>query len=151
LAISNGYSTLAEAKARLGITDTVDDAVLEAVVEAVSRWIDNFCNRRFYRNSSDETRYYTARYSDLLELDDDLSSLTTLKTDDDGDRTYDETWASTDYDLLPANASLDSKPYTRIEITPQGSKSFPVNMPKGVEIVGKFGYGATAPDAGGTS
>lgn len=145
MAIVNGYANLANLKARLGITDAAEDSVLENIIEAISRSIDNYCGRRFYRNSADETRYYTAESPNILFVD-DLGTITTLKTDSDGDRTYEDTWAVTDYDLDPFNASLDGRPYTAIRITPNGTKSFPATR-KGVEIVGKFGYAATTPDA----
>jgi hypothetical protein len=147
--ITNGYCTLAEARAQIGITvtaDTTDDTVIEARVEAISRTIDALTGRRFYRNGTDEVRYYTSDSPYVLECPDDIGSITTLKTDDDGDRTYEHTWAATDFDLMPYNASLDSKPYTWIETTPDGDYVFP-STPKGVQITGKFGYAASTPPA----
>ncbi len=148
MTISNGYTTLANLKARLKIstTDTADDAVLEAVIEAASRAIDAHCGRHFYTTTTDETRYYTAEFADLLFLPDDVVSVTTLATDADGDRTYETTWAATDYDLEPDNAALGGEPYTRIAVTPAGRYAFPVGVRRGVKIAGKFGY-ASAPKA----
>ena len=40
MAITNGYATLAELKAYLGIADTVDDTMLENIIESASRSID---------------------------------------------------------------------------------------------------------------
>ncbi len=138
MAITNGYATLAEIKARLGITDTTDDTILESVVEAISRMIDDYCARHFYQSST--TRYFTAEWGDLLRVP-DLVSVSSLKTDDDGDRVYETVWATSDYDLVPYNASELSKPYTRIEVTPNGNYSFPTT-PKGVEIIGTWGWPA---------
>jgi len=139
MAITNGYATLAEVKARLGITDSTDDSILEQVVEAASRAIDNYCGRHFYQKTS-TTLYLTGEFGDLL-LVPDLVSVTTLKTDDDGDRTYEATWTTSDYDLSPYNASEFSKPYTRIETTPNGNYSFPTTA-KGIEIAGTWGWPA---------
>jgi len=147
MTIANGYTDLATFKARFypaGITDTTDDTVIENVIEAVSRQIDNYTGRRFYVTASDETRYFSAEHSEYLDAG-DVVSITTLATDEDNDRVYEHTWATTDYDLLPFNASLDSKPYTRLELTPLGNYSFP-SGPKAVKIVGKWGYPAV-PDA----
>lgn len=144
--MSTEYATLDEVRNELGITgstDTTDDAGISRAIEAASRWIDEYCGRRFYTTSADETRYYAAEWPDLL-VPDEIVSITTLGTDSDGDRTYEDTWASTDYDLLPANAALDGKPYTSIGATPAGRYVFPVGVPKGVKIVGKFGW-STAP------
>lgn len=134
------YGTAAELQARLWGEDVTpagaDEMALEQILEGASRWIDKFCGRRFYAES--ETRYYTPQFSNLLEVD-DLLSVTTLQTDEDGDRTYEITWASTDYDLFPYNAILDGQPYTMIRVTPEGDYSFP-RVAKGVKIVGSFGY-----------
>lgn len=136
MATTNCYLTLAELKADLGITDTTDDTLLKAVMEAASRAVDEHCHRRFFVES--RTRYYTPRYPDLLDVD-DLLSITTLKHDSDGDRTYETTWVATDYDLTPFNASFEKKPYVAIETTPAGQQSFPT-VSRGVEIAGSWGY-----------
>lgn len=126
------------------MSDTTDDAVLEAVVESVSRAIDDFCGRRFY--AATQTRYYTAKSGRLL-LVDDLLSVSTLKTDADGDGAYETTWATTDYHLAPYNAQLESvpKPYWCIEVSQNGDYWFPCG-PRRIEIVGSWGFSATTPD-----
>jgi len=134
------YGTAAELQSRLWGEDVTpagaDEMALEQILDGASRWIDKFCGRRFY--AEDETRYYTPQYSNLLEVD-DLLSVTSLQTDEDGDRTYDITWASTDYDLYPYNAILDGQPYTLIRVAPEGDHGFP-RVAKGVKIIGSFGY-----------
>lgn len=144
MSITNGYATLAEAKGRLGIptADTADDTVIEAVVEAASRAIDSETGRQFYATTA--TRYFTAEDVELLFVDDLLSvtSLETLSANSAGTRTYGYTWATTDYDLEPANSS----PYTRILTNPEGRYTFPTDS-RGVKIVGSWGYSSTAPDA----
>ena len=147
MAITNGYASLEEIKRWVDTTsvDAPDDAVLENIITSVSRYIDRGTWRRFY--ASTETRYYTAVRGDMLVVDDllDITGVTGwIKTDSDGDRTYEDTWATTDYDLLPLNASLDSEPYTLIEITPNGDYRFPI-INKGVEIKASFGFSATTP------
>jgi hypothetical protein len=144
--IVNGYTTLALLKARLDIAtaDTGDDSILEAIVTAVSRQIDDYCRRRFYAVS--ETRYFMARRHDRI-LVDDLLSVSALLTDEDGDRTYETTWAVTDYDLAPDNAQLESqpRPYWEIRATPDGDYCFPVGIPRGIKITGSWGFSATTP------
>lgn len=138
------YASVPELNARLGAPDDTDDEKMELILHAISRSLDSICHTRFYTTASDETRYYTSRFDDVLFVADDVLSITTLKTDNDGDRTYGYTWATTDYDLMPSNASLDDEPYTHIEVTPNGDYSFP-SVRKGVQIVGKFGYSESAP------
>jgi hypothetical protein len=147
MATTNAYATLAELKLELKITDSTDDDKLELALDAASRWIDTACGWRFYTTSSDETRYYTATMSGRLDVLEGIVSLTTLACDQDGDRTYEETWTvTTDYDLTPHNANTDGQPYTAIETSPLSRYGFS-KWRKGVKLVGKFGYAATAPRA----
>lgn len=146
MAITNGYVTLEEVKKFIELGDFEDDAEVEVNIETISRAIDSITWRRFYATT--ETRYYTPARHDTLSVDDllDITGVSgTLKTDDDGDRTYENTWAATDYDLMPFNAALEGEPYTSIEITPNGDYRFPKGLSKSVELKGSFGYAATTP------
>lgn len=139
------YQTLAEMRTRLGIktvTDTADDTRITSMITAVSAALRELTGQTFHTTAADETRYYTPEFSDVLEVG-PLVSVTTLATDEDGDRTYERTWAATDYDLEPANAALDSKPYREIWIAPNGNYAFPVGIRRGVKVIGKFGWGTT--------
>lgn len=143
MAITNGYTSKAIYKQRFydeGQGDTQDDAAIEAVIEAVSREIDGICWQRFYTSASNETRYFTAEHKDYLRPPINIISINTLKTDEDGDRTYENTWTTDDYDLMPYNATLDGESYKWIETTPYGDYLFPDSVKKGVEISGKFGW-----------
>ena len=132
------YTTRDDVKDRLDIGDTVDDAALDLIIEAVSREIEHWTGRRFQPVT--QTRYYTAHCGWRLAVD-DLLSVTTLKTDEDGDRTYERTWAGTDYELWPWNAPNDfpARPYTSIQTTPNGNYSFPTGG-RAVEIAARWGY-----------
>jgi len=138
----NAYCTLAEVRQRLSLTavDTAGDTMLKTIITSVSRWIDDYTWRRFY--AATETRYYTPDESGEIFID-DILSVSSLKTDDNADRTYETTWQTTDYDLLPVNAALNGVPYTMISITPNGSYGFPSGVKKGVQLVGSFGYCTT--------
>jgi hypothetical protein len=148
MAITNGYTTLNEYKQRFydeGTGDTKDDAAIESVITAVSRAIDNICQQRFFTTAAVVVRYYTADQSDYLRLPERINLVSQLKTDNDNDRVYENTWDSaTDYDLLPHNAELAGEPWRWIEAAPNGDYSFPVGVSKGVYLSGKFGW-ATAP------
>lgn len=143
--ILNGYCTLDDLKAALGIPaiDTASDTGIEAAIEAASRWIEGWCRTRFYTTTANEVRVFTAgRYCHVLT--DDIISVATVSTDDNADRTYSTIWAATDYELEPANAALDGKPYRAIHMTPNGNYSFPLGR-NAVKVTGKFGYAAAAP------
>ena len=146
MAITNGYTDLATFYQRFytlqGTEESNEsDTALESVIEGVSRAIDHICNRRFYVAS--ETRYYTARdYRQVFT--DDFTGITALKTDDDDDATYENTWTTSDYHTMPINAALDGEPYTWLRITSNGSYTFPKNI-KGISLQATFGYSATTP------
>jgi len=115
------------------VTD-YDTPLLNLLIQA-SRLLDKWCGRFFYIQT--EIRYYDGMGLKLF-LPDDLLAITTLKTDEDGDGTFENTLATTDYFLYP----LNDYPKIRIEINPDGDYgSFANGVQKGVEIAGSFGYG----------
>lgn len=142
MTITNGYCTLLEIKEqeRLNISVSTFDTALEGVIEAVSRAIDNTCARFFWKDTNDATYYFNAFEHDRLLIG-DFVSITTLSTDDSSNRSYQD-WDATDFDLWPYNASADGKPYAMVEVAPTSGKRFPVNVRKGVRIVGKRGWPA---------
>ena len=139
MSITNGYTTLAQLKAKLfpeGATFTTNDSMLENIVEAVSRWIDAYCGRIFYTTSS-ETRVYTPITSHLV-VTDDIATITSVKLDT-GSRAYGTTMAATDYDTLPYNTTATVMPIMGLTLSPNSAYSFYPNISKSVQIVGTFG------------
>jgi hypothetical protein len=138
MTITNGYCTLAEFKSFHSITtaDGVDDAVIESLIEGVSRAIDRMVSRTFYART--ETRTYDVPEGNCLELDDDLLTLTTLTN---GDGTV---ITSSYYKLYPLNIT----PKRRVELTnTYGWAISPTHGTNGaISIVGSWGYSATTPD-----
>jgi hypothetical protein len=138
MAITNGYCTLAQIKTSAGISDNVDDDLLELAVEAASREIDGATERQFFQTSA--TRIYTPRDSYITEID-DLVSLTTLKTSTAADTVFDETWSATDYQLEPLNglAGGITTPFNTIRAV--GDYAFPIDGGSAtVEVTGTFGF-----------
>lgn len=131
------YVNLATFKTAFGLTKTDDDIEILRRLEEASRWADERTGRHYYAKTA--TRTFTAEWTDLLEIP-DLLSVTTLKTDEDGDRVYETTWATTDYDLESGEDNYDSFPKTLIRTTPDGDYTFP-SQRRGVEIAGLWGYG----------
>lgn len=152
---ATAYVSLAELRAEISDSpttmDTNDDLKLTAAALAASRAIDNECGRFFYASSSASARYYTAEYGDYLRVDDICASIGGLaslvvKTDEDGDRTYETTWTiNTDFDLEPYNAYSDAKCWTVLRVAPSGRYSFPT-LRKGVELTAKWGWAAVPAD-----
>lgn len=140
--MTNVYADLTTMKSAgvLNITGSSFDARLLALLEDVSRWIDSYCNRHFY--VLETTRVFDGGGQELQVPD--LVSVTTLKTDEDRDRTYELTWPVGDYLLYPLNAEAQQpwgRPYSRVLVdTEAGTKAaFPAGKST-VEIAGKWGF-----------
>lgn len=145
MAISNGYCTLADVKAAARITDTLDDALIELSIEAASREIDAFTERIFYQVTT--SRLFVPVGSTLCEID-DLVSVTTLQTADDG-VTFDTTWAATDYQLAPLNGVASGLVQSYTQVWAIGDNLFPtwrsvtaLGSPATVKITGVWGWSA---------
>jgi len=152
MAIDRGYITLAEFKLYKSSTSTgtTYDSLIEDLIEAASRYIDSQTYRFFY-SSTGQTVYYTPEMHDMLIVD-DIYSITTLKTDEDGDGTFENTWttgATGDFWLMPFNAGAFGNSgafsYKWIDINPEGDYSFPT-VPKSVQIIGDFGWSGVPQD-----
>jgi hypothetical protein len=113
MALTNAYATLAQVKAALRITDSVDDSLLEMAIESASRLIDGYTYRYFY-NAGTATRNFAAEDSYLVLID-DLVSISELKSTDEVGSEY-VTWSASDYQLQPVNGRQDglNTPYTSI-------------------------------------
>ena len=146
--MTNAYVSLDTLKSSgvLNITGTVDDTRLRGLIENLSRVVDRYCNRQFFVLKA--TRKFDGDGTASLLIPDLISIDTNgLKTDDDKDRTFETTWATTDYLLLPSNAdpatagNPQSRPYTRIEVdVDAGAKAdFPVGR-QTVQVAGQWGW-----------
>lgn len=144
---ANGAPILADLKARLriGQGDAEDDPLLAQQLVAATTQVQTFTGHVYTPTTL--TRVYTAWDSGrlLLPRGHDLLSVTTLVTDQDGDRVYETTWATTDYDLEPANNAGEQKPYWAICTRWQGNFAFPVGVAQGIRITGQWGWWTTWP------
>jgi hypothetical protein len=115
--MSTLYTTGSAVKAAARITDSVDEALINAAVESASRLIDGYCGRSFFAGGS-ATRLFTAYDSLVLQID-DLAGTANLVIESDtaADGSFDTTWDLIDYQLEPLNQIADGItgwPYTRI-------------------------------------
>lgn len=120
----NLYCTKAELKSRLGITTTTDDTHIVSAIASVCGWIDDMHCEDFFGQVT-QTRTFDIETSYELHVP-SLVSVTTLKTDDNIDGTYETTWtAGTDYDLLPYNRTRgrETRPYDQVKAI--GPRIFP--------------------------
>jgi len=141
--ITNGYVTLSQVKAYLGIpvADTVDDAMLEQIVESSSRSIDRIAGRYFYQDAGTSARYYRA-VSPVSLLVDDISTTTglTIAISTDGTNYSTNMIYDTDFIVEPFNAAATGRPYTLI--TSLGTQYFPYpwNYRPGVRVTARWGW-----------
>ena len=145
MAITNGYCTLADVKAALRITDTIDDALIENSINAASRMIDQYCNRYFYAGTAGEVRYYKANDGFTCWID-DAQSISSLETSSTDPLIFDTTWQTGDYQLQPNNGKANGaySPYTYIVAT--DNYLFPVWADIAlVKVTGTFGW-VSVPD-----
>ncbi len=149
--MNNAYADLTTLKSSgvLNISGTGYDTRLRELLETVSRLIDRYCNRHFYVLST-ARKFDGDGGTELLVQD--LIAVTSLKTDDNKDRTYETTWAATDYLLYPSNAEptkVWGRPYTRILVdTEAGNEDVFTAGMQTVEISGKWGYREVTEDSG---
>jgi hypothetical protein len=105
MAITNGYCTLADVKAALRVSDSLDDSLLDMAIESASRLVDGYCGREFYAGGT-VTRVYTPSDNFVTEID-DYVSISTLKISSLADNNFDLTWDATDYQTEPLNGLID--------------------------------------------
>lgn len=139
VSVGSLYVTRDQLKATLGLTGTSQDNQIDVAVEAASRAIDNVAETKFYPAS--ETRYYEPEPRDRELYLGDLTAVTAVGVDNDGDGDYaDETWVEgTDYYLSPRNAALDDTPYNTLVLLRPAGRRFPYYQ-QGIRVAGTFGW-----------
>lgn len=146
MTIVNGYATLPDLAAELGIQDADDDTRLDAAINAASRQIDAHTGRRFWQDATVKIREYHADDYYYAEVD-DISTTTGLvvKIDTGDDGTFATTLTeTTDFILHPLNAADETPvwPYDRIVLT--DTHVFPVKTSRrpGLQVTARFGWPA---------
>ncbi len=146
--MANAYANLKTIKSvsLLDIAGSSHDSRLLELLEDVSRWVDQHCNRHFF--SLQATRAFDVEGVSSRILVPDLIRITALKSDSDGDNRFETAWASGDYRLYPLNAEPNQpwgRPYSRIEVgsgaggRAEGRPRFPAGK-SAVQIAGMWGF-----------
>jgi hypothetical protein len=106
--------------------------LLELSIESASREIDSYTERVFYSTGGTPvSRVYIPQDIYLVETD-DIVSVTSIKSDSNGNGVFDVVWESTDFQLEPLNGragGIDT-PATRIRAI--GQYLWPVYEPRNV-------------------
>jgi hypothetical protein len=142
MTITNGYVTLNGLKGYLGISDSVEDALLEQIIEAASRSIDRIANRRFYIDDAVSPRTYRP-IGNLRVIVDDIGTTAglILKTDPDANGVYQTTFTlNSDYIAEPTNSLVQGKPVTFLTIVGPTALSLPVNYWPQVQVTARWGW-----------
>lgn len=149
-ALGHLYCTVEALKSRTGIplTDTVDDFELHSACFTASRWLDEYCERHFFRTATGTVRTFEPCDLYWLKLPEynDLVSVSAFATDSSGDGVYETSWAASDYQLHPVNPSAapEQRPYTKVKAI---ARTFPLlyqNLARTdlVQITGVWGWPA---------
>jgi hypothetical protein len=140
MAITNGYATLSQVKAAIGIADGFDDSLLEMAIESASRQIDSYTERYFY-NAGTAVKIF-APIDNYVCPTEDFITLSKVETSEDGD-TFDTEWASDDWQQEPLNGRAGGLVTSFTQIRAVKDYYFPyVNGEATVRITGTWGWSA---------
>jgi hypothetical protein len=140
MAISQGYCTLPQIKAALGIQDGFEDSLLEMAIESASRQIDSYTERYFY-NAGTATKLF-APLDNYLCATEDFITLTSVKTSEDGE-SFDTTWGTKDWQPEPLNGRAGGLVTSFTQIRAIEDYLFPFrNGEATVELTGTWGWSA---------
>ena len=142
--ITMAYCTVADVKEYLDIQGEADDPLIESLVGRAQQAIDSHTRRTFEDPGADATRYFTVGVdTDGLSLyfDEDIYTLTTVKTDADGTP---RTITSSEYVTIPRNTT----PYYGIKILSSSNEywDYTDDPEGGIEITGRWAYSSSAPN-----
>jgi len=147
MALAAIYNTDAELKAYAQITDTNADADVKQTNLGVSRLVERYCKRQFNTAASADARVFYADTATWVRVP-DFQSVTSLKTDTDGDASFSTTITSANYTLLPLNGVVDGQeghPYNEIRL--HDGKTFPMTDHRpGIELNALWGWAAVPDD-----
>ncbi len=143
------YLTLAEYKARSRITssDSTDDALIEALIAAAERWIDDYCMVEpgwFAADGRNATARYLAGSGGVVQWIPECISITSVATSSDG-ITY-TAWARDDYDVSDGTV-YDRTPYRLLRVRPDGAHAAFPSGQRAVQITAVWGYSVIPPEA----
>lgn len=149
--MANAYGNLDLLKSAgvLNLEGGLYDGRLLGLLAAASRWIDGYCNRRFYAAAA--VRQFDGGGLRRLALP-DLIGISGLQTRAAGGGPWLE-WAAADYQPYPSDAGPTEpggRPYGGVAVSPTGAAAgrvFPAGIGT-VAIAGLWGFGAVTADSG---
>ena len=144
--MAHAYCTTTDVRASLGDErSTLDEIMLDRVINTSSRAIDDHCDRRFWQDAASAVRVYRVGDCRSARVDDISTTVgLVVKTDTNLDGTWATTWAATDFQLEPLNANLDDAlPHAWWRIVAIGGNTFPVHDRRPtLQVTARFGWSA---------
>lgn len=139
MAWADSYATAAEYRDRIDKTITTADATILIGLTAISRVLEEELGRVFNQSAAAQVRYFdTPMNSGASVLIDDLVAITELALDLEGDASWGTIVAPAAAYLLPYNAAISNRPYTRLA---SPTTTFGDHI-KAVRITGTWGWPA---------
>ncbi len=117
------------------------DVALLNLLLAVSEAVDRHCNRHFYALT--ETRWFDGTGEAVLPLPDTIA-VSSVRSDDDETGDYRTAWQSSEYQLLPLNASPEEhwgRPYHTLRVRGNGPRQRFERGSARYEVRGRWGFG----------
>ena len=138
------YCTVADVREYLDIQETGDDTLIDDLIDRAQAAIDSHTRRTFEDPGADDTREFTVGVDTdglVLLFDEDIYTITTVKTDADGDA---DTILPSAYITMPRNKT----PYYGIKLLTSKSYywDYTDDPETGIEITGRWAYSSEAPD-----
>lgn len=139
----SNYVTKEELKASLELTGTsFADGDIPRAVAAASRAVDGICNRRFYQDTEDKSRFFNL--TDRIIAIDDLSVLTSAAVATAVGQYNTIGTNGLDFAVEPLNAAADDHPYTMfraLDWWPSNRYCRGASTPYGnLKITGRWGW-----------
>lgn len=136
------YTTLPGLKSYLKITENTDDALLTDAIDDAQKYIEEQTNRVF--EATTLTRYYqredlSFENRQVLFIDDDLLTITTLTNGDDSATVI----PITEYVLIPRN---DGPPYNGVKLNINSSYIWEFDTDQWASVLGTWGYSVLVPN-----
>ena len=132
------YASLAQVKAALRISDSVDDTMLNLALASTDEAINAYCGRTFGTAAADTVRYYSPTKADYVEVD-DLQTITTVEYSRDG-----TTWTTTtEFQQEPLNNFTDGMTWPTTRLRTVNNFGWYNNQGiQSVKITGNFAFGS---------
>lgn len=154
--MANTYTNASEIRAAMekSFKDATQESLLNTLASRASRVVDAMTKVEdgYWYVTASSTRYFSGngksyQYVTPMAASPTLvaiaeTGITDTATGSGGSYT---TLGQADYDLWPYNASLEGRPYERIDLYRNSSYGPFPKLPKSVKVQAKFGYASDAP------